>query len=141
MTYERNDIFGWYCHMPMPTLHGTALQPKLQTQRDGREAGARLVSFDLVLWNVVVDCGLWWREPDTSRQLRHPTLFVRRDVAQPASQPQPVTGRISANKLAFMWWRRQCKKFIVRETSCVPAELLTFDNYSLKIRQNSACLK
>ena len=37
-----------------------ALQPKLQTQRrDGREPGARLVSFDLVLgmWLWIVDYG------------------------------------------------------------------------------------
>ena len=138
MTYERNDIFGWYCHLPMPTLHGTALQPKLQTQRDGREPGSRLVSFHLVLgmWLWIMVAGA--RHQQTTQT---PDTFCEKRSG-PASQPQPVTGRFSANKLAFMWWRRQCKKFIiVRETSCVSAELLTFDDYSLKMRQMSACLK
>ena len=81
VTYERNDIFGWYCHLP--TLHGTATK----TPDTERWEGASSVGFiRLGFGNVVVDCGLWWREPDTSRQLRHPTLFVRRDLAQPASR-------------------------------------------------------
>ena len=136
----------WYFWLVLSLAHAYSSWHCTATKTPDTERweGARLsVGFiPLGFGNVVVDCGLWWREPDTSRQLRHPTLFVWRDLAQPASQPQPVTGRISANKLAFMWWRRQCKKFIiVRETSCVSVELLTFDNYSLKMRQNSACLK
>ena len=100
------------------------------------EPGARFVSFHL-FWEGA--CGLWIVDYVGGSQTPADNSDTRHWPSQPL---QPVTGRSSANKLAFMWWQRQCKKFIiVRETSCVSVELLTFDNYSLKMRQNSACLK
>ena len=114
-----------------------------QNSRHREMGGSQALGWFHSTWFWECGCGLWIMVAGARHQqtTQTPDTFCEKRSG-PASQPQPVTGRFSANKLAFMWWRRQCKKFIiVRETSCVSVELLTFDNYSLKIRQNSACLK
>ena len=63
-----------------------ALQLKLQTKRDGREAGARLVSFDLVLgmWLWIVDYGGGSQTPADNSDTRH---FLCEEIwpSQPAA--------------------------------------------------------